>query len=88
MSIHCKTCGNYIYKGTKFNSCKEDVINENYLGLSIVRIYFKYRNCSPEIIYEIDLKNSDYTVEYGATQEFEPWRGIVEDKEKKELGLI
>lgn len=37
----CKTCGEYIYKGKKFNARKEDVDNESYLGIRIYRFYIK-----------------------------------------------
>lgn len=39
--LRCKTCGEYIYKGKKFNARKEDVDNENYLGIRIYRFYIK-----------------------------------------------
>lgn len=39
--MRCATCGEYIYKGKKFNARKEDVENEDYLGIRIYRFYIK-----------------------------------------------
>ena len=49
----CKTCGEYIYKGKKFNARKETVQNEVYLGLPIFRFYIKCTRCLAEITFKV-----------------------------------
>ncbi|KAL7093343.1 hypothetical protein ACP275_11G035300 [Erythranthe tilingii] len=88
MSIRCGTCGNYIYKGTKFNSRKEDAVGEKYLGIQIFRFYFKCTKCLAEITYKTDPQNSDYIVESGATRNFEPWRAADEETEEEKRKRI
>lgn len=70
-NMRCNTCGVYIYKGKKFNSRKEDVEDETYLGLRIFRFYIKCPSCVSEIAFKTDLKNTDYVLEAGATRLFE-----------------
>ena len=37
MSVRCLTCGEYLYKGTKFNTRMEPVKGEDYLGMKKFR---------------------------------------------------
>ncbi|KAG8826897.1 hypothetical protein FRC19_006770 [Serendipita sp. 401] len=73
-SMRCNTCGEYIYKGKKFNARKETVDGEDYFGIRIFRFYIKCTLCSAEITFKTDPKNTDYLAEHGASRNFEPWR--------------
>lgn len=84
-SMRCNTCGEYIYKGKKFNARKETVDNEDYYGIKIFRFYIKCTLCSAEITFKTDPKNTDYTAEHGASRNFEPWR---EEKEVEEIDRL
>ena len=93
MSIRCNTCGNFIYKGTKFNMRKEDVEGETYLGTQIFRFYFKCSKCSAELTMKTDPQKNDYIMEVGASRNYEPWRDkdeatneAVKKKKTEELG--
>lgn len=70
-NMRCNVCGEYIYKGKKFNSRKENVDDEDFLGLRIFRFYIRCPKCVAEIAFKTDLKNTDYTLEAGATRLFE-----------------
>lgn len=73
-SMRCTTCGEYIYKGKKFNARKETVRGEEYLGIEIYRFYIRCPGCSAEISFKTDPKNADYVAELGCQRNFESWR--------------
>ncbi|ODN84191.1 hypothetical protein L202_00190 [Cryptococcus amylolentus CBS 6039] len=72
-SMRCNRCGEYVYKGKKFNARKETAQGEEYYGIKIFRFYIKCPMCSSEITFKTDPKNADYTCEQGATRNFENW---------------
>jgi ribosomal protein S27E len=68
MSIRCLTCGEYIYRGKKFNARKETVSGETYIGIKIYRFYVRCTRCSNEITFKTDPKRADYVSEHGAVR--------------------
>lgn len=85
-SIRCNVCGEYMYRGKKFNSKCERIENESYLGIKKFRFYIKCSVCANTIVFKTDPKNSDYEMESGATRNFEVWRDTkqsLEDIEKQ-----
>ncbi|MEQ2167460.1 protein CWC16 [Ilyodon furcidens] len=81
-NMRCKTCGEYIYKGKKFNARKETVQNEHYMGLPIFRFYIKCTRCLAEITFKTDPENTDYAMEHGATRNFQAEK-LMEEEEKR-----
>ncbi|CAG8451735.1 3526_t:CDS:2 [Ambispora leptoticha] len=84
-AMRCETCGEYIYKGKKFNARKETVEGETYYSIKIFRFYIKCPRCSAEITFKTDPKNTDYVAEHGASRNFEPWREERIAGEEKQL---
>ena len=86
-SMQCNVCSEYMYRGKKFNSRKEDCKEqENYLGIRRFRFYIKCSVCSNEVTFKTDPKNMDYELESGASRNFEVWREteqLTEEERKK-----
>lgn len=83
-NMRCVTCGEYIYKGKKFNARKEDVEGEGYLGIRIFRFYIKCTRCLQEISFRTDPKNTDYEIEAGATRNFMALKLAEEQAQREE----
>lgn len=83
-NMRCVTCGEYIYKGKKFNARKEDVIDQTYLGIRIYRFYIKCTRCLQEISFKTDPQNTDYEIEAGATRNFMALK-LAEEQAKREM---
>ncbi|CAH3021069.1 unnamed protein product [Porites evermanni] len=81
-NMRCTTCGEYIYKGKKFNARKETVQNETYLGLLRFRFYIRCPRCVSEITFKTDPENTDYVCENGATRNFQAQK-LMEDEENR-----
>ncbi|KAH8603163.1 CWC16 protein [Bisporella sp. PMI_857] len=71
--MKCTACGEYIYKGRKFNARKETT-EKKYYSIPIFRFYIRCTRCSGEITFLTDPKNMDYECERGAKRNTEPWR--------------
>lgn len=83
-NMRCATCGEYIYKGKKFNARKEDVEGEDYLGIRIFRFYIKCTRCLQEISFRTDPRNTDYEIEAGATRNFMALKLAEEQAQREE----
>uniref|UniRef100_A0A0E0L301 Uncharacterized protein n=1 Tax=Oryza punctata TaxID=4537 RepID=A0A0E0L301_ORYPU len=61
--------------GTKFNSCKKDVVGKRYLGaVQVFCFYIRCSHWSAEIVFRTDPANADYALESGAIRpSYEPW---------------
>ncbi|KAM3552128.1 hypothetical protein ARSEF4850_007533 [Beauveria asiatica] len=73
-SMKCLTCGEFIYRGRKFNSRKVTDQAQRYLNIQIYQFHIKCTRCSAEITFRTDPKNNDYAMVSGAMRNMEPWR--------------
>ncbi|KAF4581510.1 protein CWC16 [Pleurotus pulmonarius] len=83
-SMRCNTCGEYIYKGKKFNARKET----SHVGKTSRTNVARSTLCSAEITFKTDPKNTDYSAEHGASRNFEPWREEAAVEEEDRLAKL
>lgn len=73
-NMKCLTCGEFIYRGRKFNARKVTDQSHRYLNIQIFSFHIKCTRCSAEITFRTDPKSNDYAMVSGAVRNMEPWR--------------
>ena len=88
-SMKCASCGEYCYRGRKFNARKQ-VTDQTYYSIPIIRFYIKCTRCAGEMTFTTDPKNNDYAAEKGMRRNFEPWREskLAEETEEERLDRL
>ncbi len=86
-SMKCLTCGEFIYRGRKFNSRKVTDQTNRYLNIQVYSFHIKCTRCSAEITFCTDPKNNDYAMVAGAVRNMEPWRDRAAEDESLEARL-
>mmetsp|Transcript_42840 Transcript_42840/g.99501 ORF Transcript_42840/g.99501 Transcript_42840/m.99501 type:complete len:296 (-) Transcript_42840:284-1171(-) len=80
-TLCCTTCKEFMYRGKKFNSKKEIIQDQTYLGIHMHRFFIKCTRCASEICFRTDPKTADYQMEHGATRNYEIWNDRRQDEE-------
>ncbi|PHH55870.1 Coiled-coil domain-containing protein 94 [Ceratocystis fimbriata CBS 114723] len=86
-AMRCTSCGEFIYRGRKFNSRKVTPQEERYLGIQIYFFHIKCTRCSSEIVFRTDPKNNNYAMVSGAVRNQEPWWNKGEEEETEDQRL-
>ncbi|ETO13020.1 hypothetical protein RFI_24357 [Reticulomyxa filosa] len=81
MTVCCTTCGEYMGRGTKFNSRQEIAQGMDWKGIKRWRFYVKCSSCSSEMTFLTDPENDHYVPEHGCSSMTEPWRAKIEAEE-------
>ncbi|XP_059630039.1 uncharacterized protein LOC132273013 [Cornus florida] len=83
ISVRCRTCRNYINRGTKLNSRKEAVFDDD--GVKTYRFSFNCSKCSAKIVLARNPKTSITVIKSGASRNLDPdpWLSDYYEKERE-----
>lgn len=87
-SMRCTTCGEYIYKGKKFNARKQPTSDLYLDKIRIIRFLIKCPRCAGEIAFKTDPMNASYLVEWGAERNLGSYRTDVSEEKKLEMESV